>query len=104
MTTEELIAYCKLLLRQKSTTSFDDEIKNLISACLLDLDISGVMPIEDDLVKRAVGTYVKAHFGSENPDRDGLIECYNSLKTHLSISRKYGQVLPNEEISNDQAY
>lgn len=101
MTNTELLAYCKLLLRQSSTTVFDVEIENLISACLLDLDLSGVVKVEDHLIKRAVGTYVKAHFGSENPDREGLIKVYDSLKAHLALSQKYGEVLPHEKTSTD---
>lgn len=101
MTSADLLNYCKLLLRQSSTTAFDYEIESLISACLLDLNLSGVIKADDDLVKRAVGIYVKAHFGSENPDRNGLIEVYNSLKTHLALSSKYGEVLPHEKISSD---
>lgn len=99
--TPELLKYCKLLLRQATTDAFDDEIKSLINACLLDLNISGVGEVEDELVKRAVGIYVKAHFGSENPDRDGLIECYKSLKIHLALSQKYGDELPHEKISSN---
>ena len=99
--TPELLKYCKLLLRQSTTTAFDDEIKSLIEACLLDLNISGVGTAEDELVKRAVGIYVKAHFGSENPDREGLIECYRSLKIHLALSQKYGDELPHEKISSN---
>ena len=99
--TPELLKYCKLLLRQATTTAFDDEIKSLIEACLLDLNISGVGEVEDELVKRAVGIYVKAHFGSENPDREGLIECYRSLKIHLALSQKYGDELPHEKISSN---
>lgn len=95
--TPELLKHCKILLRQVTTTAFDDEIETLIEACLLDLKLSGVEKIDDDLVKRAVGIYVKAHFGSENPDREGLIECYNSLKTHLALSEKYGDELPHEK-------
>ena len=98
MTPEDL-KYCKLLLRQATTDAFDDEIKSLIDACLLDLKISGVG--EDELIKRAVGIYVKAHFGSENPDRDGLIECYRSLKIHLALSQKYGDELPHEKTSGN---
>lgn len=97
--TPELLKYCKLLLRQATTDAFDDEIKSLIDACLLDLNISGVGEVEDELIKRAVGIYVKAHFGSENPDRDGLIECYKSLKIHLALSQKYGDELPHEKTS-----
>ena len=99
--TPELLKYCKLLLRQATTDAFDDEIKSLIDACLLDLRISGVGEVEDELIKRAVGIYVKAHFGSENPDRDGLIECYRSLKIHLALSQKYGDELPHEKISGN---
>lgn len=99
--TPELLKYCKLLLRQATTDVFDDEIKSLIDACLLDLKISGVGEVEDELIKRAVGIYVKAHFGSENPDRDGLIECYRSLKIHLALSQKYGDELPHEKISSN---
>nr|WLJ26383.1 MAG: hypothetical protein [Firmicutes phage HS18] len=95
--TPELLKHCKILLRQATTTAFDDEIETLIEACLLDLKLSGVEKTDDDLVKRAVGIYVKAHFGSENPDREGLIECYKSLKTHLALSEKYGDELPHEK-------
>ena len=97
MTNTELLVYCKILLRQASTTAFDEEIENLISACLLDLDLSGVVKLDDHLIKRAVGVYVKAHFGSENPDSEGLIKVYDSLKTHLALSKKYGEVLPHEK-------
>lgn len=99
--TPELLKYCKLLLRQATTDAFDEEIKSLIDACLLDLNISGVGEVEDELIKRAVGIYVKAHFGSENPDRDGLIECYRSLKIHLALSQKYGDELPHEKTSGN---
>lgn len=99
--TPEILKYCKLLLRQATTDAFDDEIKSLIDACLLDLNISGVGEVEDELIKRAVGIYVKAHFGSENPDRDGLIECYRSLKIHLALSQKYGDELPHEKTSGN---
>ncbi|MFR9279476.1 MAG: DNA-packaging protein [Ezakiella coagulans] len=95
--TPELLKHCKILLRQATTTAFDEEIETLIEACLLDLKLSGVEKIDDELVKRAVGIYVKAHFGSENPDREGLIECYKSLKTHLALSEKYGDELPHEK-------
>lgn len=101
MTPDNLLAYCKILLRQAKTQAFDEEIKSLISACLLDLSISGVEKTDDDLIKRAVGIYVKAHFGSENPDRDGLIQCYDALKIHLALSQKYGDELPHEKAGRD---
>lgn len=99
--TPELLNHCKILLRQATTKAFDEEIETLIEACLLDLKLSGVEKTDDELAKRAIGIYVKAHFGSENPDRDGLIECYNSLKTHLALSEKYGDDLPHEKASRN---
>lgn len=101
MTPETLLPYCKILLRQAKTQAFDDEVKNLIEACFLDLSLSGVEKMDDELVKRAVGIYVKAHFGSENPDWEGLIQCYNALKVHLALSEKYGDELPHEKIRRD---
>ena len=48
-----------------STTDFDDEITDIINACLLDLGIVGIT--NDDttnaLIIRAVITYSKLHFG-----------------------------------------
>lgn len=92
-----LLTQCKLLLRQQNTTAFDTEIQALIDACISDLLLSGVVYKDDPLLNRAITIYVKAHFGSENPDRQGLIDCYNSLKIHLTISKKYGEELENEK-------
>ena len=99
----ELLSYVKKLLRQTETKAFDEEIENLVDACLIDLEISAVDMIEDidPVIQRAIGLYVKANFGFENPDRDGLLDCYNSLKTHLAISKKYGQVLDHEKTSGN---
>ena len=74
-----------------SSTAFDTEITDLISSAKLDLGISGLDIIieTDDLVKRAIALYCKAHFGYDNKDADRLILSYKSLKEHLSISSTY---------------
>ena len=48
-----------------TTTTFDEEIKDLIAAALADLGIAGVSNEDesDPLIIRAVVTYCKANFG-----------------------------------------
>lgn len=73
-----------------SNNAYDDEIKDLIEACKLDLKISGVASSliidTDPLIKQAVKSYIKAHFGYDNPDSDKFKESYSLLKQHLAIS------------------
>jgi uncharacterized phage protein (predicted DNA packaging) len=83
----------KLSLRV-SHTSLDNEISDLMAAARQDLILSGVLPAKanstsDALVKRAVTTYVKAHFGYDNPDYDRLVMAYEKLKAHLTLSGDY---------------
>jgi len=83
----------KKLLRVTGT-AFNDEVQGLIDECKEDLRLSGIRSetIEEDdvMIKRAIRTYCKAHFGYENPDKDGLLLSYQSLKTHLMCSIEYG--------------
>lgn len=84
-----MLELVKLALRI-STTAYDDELVSLISAAKLDLGIAGVVvPSElDDLVKRAVITYVKVHFGA--PDEyDRLKASYDEQKAQLSMATGY---------------
>ena len=91
-----MIAYIKLLLRV-SSSDLDEEIESLIAAAKNDLVLSGVkaesIDESDALIKRAIGIYCKAHFGHEQKDYDRLVEAYNSLKSHLSLSVEYGYVV-----------
>lgn len=79
----------KLSLRINNT-AYDQEITGLIEACKLDLKISGIAPTliveTDPLIKQAITTYVKAHFGYDNADSDKFKESYSLLKQHLAIS------------------
>ena len=74
-----------------TTTAFDTEVFDLIEACKVDLGISGVDTVSDTdpIIKRAIVTYCKAHFGYDNPDADRLIQSYHMLKSHLSMSSDY---------------
>ena len=84
-----MLELMKLALRI-STTAYDDELISLISAALLDLGIAGVVvPSElDELVKRAVITYVKVHFG-EPDEYDRLKASYDEQKAQLSMATGY---------------
>jgi len=58
----------KLALRISPTIiAYDDEVQDLIEAAKADLKLSGVDPAKldesDPLIKRAIVTYCKAHFG-----------------------------------------
>lgn len=86
----------KLALRI-SSSAFDAEINDLITAAKADLQLSGVVETkvndeEDPLIKRAVITYVKANFGWDNPDVERLQQSYDMLKTHLTLSTEYTPV------------
>lgn len=76
-----------------TTTDFDGEINDLISAAIDDLKLAGVAAdkaIETDpLIKRAITTYCKAHYGYDNPDAERFLQSYLMLKMHLSLSVDY---------------
>jgi uncharacterized phage protein (predicted DNA packaging) len=76
-----------------SSSAFDTEISNLISAAQEDLKIFSIVPEKvvdtDPLVRNAIITYVKAQFGWDNPDAEKLMTSYESQKSALALVRKY---------------
>lgn len=81
----------KLALRIPSdVTAFDQEINDLIAAAKVDLGIAGVsVPTElDSIVRTAIITYVKMHFGQ--PDEyDRLKASYDEQKAQLATATGY---------------
>lgn len=84
----------KLALRI-TTTEFDNEIQDLISAALADLGIAGVSVDEksdeaesDPLIVRAVVTYCKANFGVAD-EYDRLKASYDEQKAQLQMATGY---------------
>jgi uncharacterized phage protein (predicted DNA packaging) len=90
-----MLDYIKEVLRISAENEvFDNEISDLLAAAEADLILSGILDTkaEDDtdpLIRRALSTYVKAHFGWNNPDADRLARAYDSIKSHLALSQEY---------------
>lgn len=75
-----------------TTDAYDEEFNSLIDAALLDLGIAGVtkntIDEADEIVRRAVITYCRLHFGSPN-DRDFLKASYDEQKAQLQTATGY---------------
>lgn len=79
----------KQALRIKSST-FDDELVQLIEASKMDLLISGVKRPDDSdpLIKRAIIIYCQANFGASSEAE--RYQCsYEMLKSHLALCGDY---------------
>jgi hypothetical protein len=76
-----------------STTAYDGEVDDLITAAKADLQLAGVLAdkvVDDDpLIKRAVVCYCKANFGWNNEDAERLTKSYDMLKAHLTLASDY---------------
>ena len=73
-----------------TTTAYDEELNDLISAAQLDLGIAGVTLPDtlDTLCETAVKTYCALHFGQ--PDAyDRLKASYDEQKAQLSMATGY---------------
>ena len=73
-----------------STTAYDEELTDLITAAQLDLGIAGVvLPTElDEICDRAVITYCKFQFGLPE-DADRLKRSYDEQKAQLVTATGY---------------
>lgn len=83
-----LVEKAKMALRV-TTTAFDSEIEDLITAAEADLGIAGVELSDiDAITTRAIITYVKMHFG-EPDEYDRLKASYDEQKAQLSMATGY---------------
>lgn len=86
-----MLELVKTALRIK-TDAYDAELNMLIEAAFLDLETAGVnlftADTSDDLVKMAVCTYCKLHFGLPE-DADRLKRAYDEQKAQLSMRTGY---------------
>ena len=74
-----------------SSSAYDTEISDLISACKAELSLTGINTTDDTdaLIKRCITSYVKAHMGYNNPDYERLKLAYESLKDKLTLTLDY---------------
>lgn len=86
---DELLSKAKIALKI-TTTDFDEEIKDIINAGLLDLGLAGVTNTgtEDALIIRAVCTYTRMMWGSP-ADYDRLKRSYDEQKAQLGMASGY---------------
>lgn len=88
MTSAEMLANCKTAMRI-TTDAYDDEITSYINAAELDLGIAGVIyEAVDDLVQKAIITYVRMSFGNP-PNYDKLKAAYDEQKAQLQVATGY---------------
>jgi hypothetical protein len=99
-----IVENMRMLLRISSST-YDQEIEDLINAAKEDLKLCGVLNenvlTSDALVLRAVSIYVKANFGYDNPDSERLMKSYEMLRNHLTLSKDYAFIAITFTITDD---
>lgn len=82
----------KVALRLQ-TAVYDEEIKDLINACLADLGLTDITNTELDnpLITRAIILYCKLHFGYNADDKEAerLKATYDELKASMSMSSDF---------------
>ena len=85
----DILTAAKTALRI-TTDAFDGEIKDLIDAARFDLQVTDIINSNpnDPLVRRAVITYVRLHFGQPD-DYDRLKASYDEQKAQLSMCSGY---------------
>lgn len=87
--TTTLIASARAWLRI-ATESRDDEIRQVMEACLIDLSIGGVavIDVDDSAIQQAMKLYLKSQFGYDaNAEKFG--QAYEHLKAALALCGDY---------------
>lgn len=87
--TTELLNKVKTAMRIV-TNAFDEEIRSLMAAAVLDLGLAGVTndSLTNPLVFRAVVTYCRMNFGQPD-DYDRLKASYDEQKAQMSMATGY---------------
>lgn len=85
----DILTAVRMALRV-TTDAFDAELSDLIEAARLDLARAGVNndDTNDPLVRRAVITYCRLHFGQPD-DFDRLKKSYDEQKAQMSMATGY---------------
>lgn len=98
-----ILEAAKLALRV-TVDDYDAEITSLIAAAEQDLMTAGVAMLNDSdpLIRRAILTYCRMHFGSP-PDYDRLRESYNAQLIKLMYCTEYTDYPDEGEDDQDDA-
>ena len=85
----ELITSARGWLRT-ATTLRDDEIRQVMEACLIDLSIGGVavIDVEDQAIQQAIKLYLKSQFGYD-AKAEKFGQAYEHLKAALALCGDY---------------
>lgn len=89
-----------------SGTDFDTEITNLIDACILDLQESGIFNVSetDKLVMLAVTMWCKSLFGYEDKDQaERFGKLYDALKAKMGLTGDYNALTVTFTVTKDAA-
>lgn len=72
----------------------DDELQDVINACIYDLSISGIKNIDenDPLIQQAIKTYAKAEYEQDVNKANRLTQAYISLKISMALCGDYTEV------------
>ena len=75
---------------RRSSAKLDDEIRQTIAACVLDMRNAGIIKIavDDPLIQQAAKLYLKAQFGYDDKSEKWMA-AYEHLKAALSLSSEY---------------
>lgn len=76
--------------------SLDEEIQDSINAAIADLKLSGVLENKldetDPLIIRAVKTFCKYEFCTDDKESERYKNAYDMIKVHLTLSIDYTEV------------
>lgn len=88
---DELLQKVKTAIRIKHT-ALDDDLLDNIQACLLDLQMHGVVHkgVEDQLIQNAVKLYCKAEYTDDPAKADAFSQRYRELRNCLKHAEGYG--------------
>lgn len=71
----------------------DEDIQDTIDAAIADMELCGVLRSKivetDPLIIRAIKTFCKAEYSTDEKESNKYRECYEMLRNHLTMSTDY---------------
>lgn len=87
----ELLQEVKVAIRATGNSLDDGEIVPLIEAAKATMRKAGIVKQDtaDAMIRRAIVSYCKAHFGYDNPEAERFERTFESIKNMLSQLSEY---------------